>query len=64
MKNNLKQLTKTELLKIISKMKKNDLIQMIGGSDNATRTAIIYNKEKNHKKEIIAMANNSIYNNI
>jgi hypothetical protein len=64
MKNNLKQLTKTELLKIISKMKKNDLIQMIGGSDNATRTAIIYNKEKNNKKEIIAMANNSIYNNI
>ena len=69
MNNNLHKLKKTDLLNIISKMKKKELIQIIetkvGGSD-AIRSAIIYNKNKlkQNQNQTIAMANDTLYNNV
>lgn len=78
MNSNLKNLTKDELLNIINKMKKNDLIKIIeskiGGGDeqiikqseNAIRKSIVFNKNKlkDLNKNNNVMANDPLYNNI
>lgn len=78
MNNNLKNLTKNELLTIINKMKKNDLIKIIeskiGGGDEqiikqsetAIRKSIVFNKNKlkDLNKNNNVMANDPLYNNI
>jgi hypothetical protein len=78
MNSNLKNLTKNELLSIINKMKKNDLIKIIeskiGGGDEqiikqsktAIRKSIVFNKNKLNKlnKNNNVMANDPLYNNI
>ena len=74
----LNKMTKKELLKIISKMKKAELVTVIannsnkvGGSNeiiiketkNAVRTPITYDQRRNNKKNHNnAMANNNLYN--
>jgi len=63
----LNKLTKKDLLDILSKLKKNQLIELInikiGGNDaNAERTPIKFNKDKLNKKINIAMANDPLYN--
>ena len=75
----LNKMTKKELLKIISKMKKAELVTVIannsnkvGGSnetviketENAVRKMIIYDERKNNKNINNAMANNRLYNKI
>ena len=78
MNSNLKNLTKNELISIINKMKKNDLIKIIeskiGGGDEqiikqsatAIRKSIVFNKNKlkNLNKNNNVMANDPLYNNI
>lgn len=72
MNKKLNSLTKNELLEIISKMKKADLINIIenklGGSgeiikqtSTSSRKAIIFNKNKVNKKNNLAMANDNLY---
>jgi hypothetical protein len=70
MNNKLKLLSKKELIEIISKMKKEELIKIIegkkGGSD-VTREPIIFDIKKKESKNItnnIAMQNDKLYNNI
>ena len=68
MNNKLKLLSKKELIEIISKMKKKELIQIlenkIGGGE-VTRNPIILNlTRKEVKKNNIAMQNDQLYNNI
>lgn len=74
MNNKLNLLSKKELIEIISKMKKKELIQIlenkIGGSgelnnSKVTREPIILNLTKKEvKKNNIAMQNDQLYNNI
>lgn len=72
MNSELEKLNKNELLNIISKMKKKELIEIInnknGGNnnetDNAIRIPIIFKKEKIKENNNNVMANNSIYNKI
>jgi len=77
MNSNLNKLTKKELLNIVSKMKKEDLVHIIenkigGGNEtiikqtnNAIRKTISFNKNKANKiSEEIAMANNKLYNEV
>lgn len=65
---NLKKLKKKELLNIINKLTKEELIKIIetkiGGGSNSIRTPIIFNKNKVNKESIVAMANDSLYNEI
>ena len=72
MNKKLNSLTKNELLGIISKMKKEDLINIIenklGGSgeiikqtSTSSRKAIVFNKNKVNKKNNLAMANDNLY---
>jgi len=72
MNKKLNNLTKNELLEIISKMKKKDLINIIenklGGSgeiikqtSTSSRKAIVFNKNKVNKKNNLAMANDNLY---
>ena len=76
MDNKLKKLNKEQLLNIISKMKKNELIEVInnkigGGNSNviketknAIRKTIVFNESKLQEKQENAMANDPIYNKI
>ena len=70
MNNKLKLLSKKELIEIISKMKKEELIKIIeskkGGGSDATREPIILDKKKskNLNHNIAAMNNDELYNNI
>jgi hypothetical protein len=76
MNNNLDKLTKSDLLTIIAKMKKAELVKIInnkiGGSDevviketqNAIRKSIVFNKSKLSKNVNNAMANDKIYNKV
>jgi len=63
---NLEHLTKNELLNIIGKMKKIDLINIInsktGGGTNSVRTPITF--KKNTNKPLNTMSNNKKYNNM
>jgi hypothetical protein len=72
MNKNLNKLTKKELLEVISKMSKKDLIMIInnklGGAgelikntSTSTRTALIF--DKNKKNKILSMANDELYLN-
>lgn len=72
MTKNLNSLTKLELLEIIGKMKKEDLIKIInnkiGGTEElikqtttSSRKAIIFDKSKLLKKNNLAMANDNLY---
>ena len=75
MNNKLKNLNKIELLEIISKMKKDELIKIIetkiGGNNetiiketrNAIRKSIVFNKNKLNIQITNAMSNDVIYNN-
>ena len=67
MDKDLNKLTKKDLLQILSKLNKYQLIEIInnkiGGNDsNAERIPIKFNKNKLDKKINIAMANDPIYN--
>lgn len=76
MEYNLKKLNKKELLNVISKMKKNDLMEIINnkiGGDNeeiiketneAIRKSIKYNSKKVKKNKNYIMANDEKYNEI
>jgi hypothetical protein len=76
MNNNLKKLNKEQLLNIISKMKKSDLIEVInnkigGGNstvlketNNAIRKAIVFNESKIKKTQNNTMENDTLYNKI
>lgn len=70
MNQSLEKLNKQQLLSIISKMKKTDLInvinQQVGGGNNAIRTEIKFNlnKLRNKKNGNLAMSNNIIYEHI
>ena len=76
MNNQLNKLSKNQLLGIISKMKKDELIKIInskiGGANeaviketqNAIRTSIVFNKNKLNRNVDNAMANDKIYNNV
>ena len=71
MNDKLKLLSKKELMEIISKLKKKELIQIIenkmgGGSNNSkvTREPIIFDSTKVKKKNNIAMQNDQLYNKI
>ena len=70
MNKSLEKLNKQQLLSIISKMKKVDLInvinQQVGGGNNAIRTEIKFNLNKLRYKKNgnVAMLNNSIYEDI
>ena len=71
MDNNLKKMNKNQLLKIISKLKKDDLINIIntkfvgGGNNDIIRTPIVYNiKKVNKNNKNNAMANDPLYNKI
>ena len=72
MNKNLNNLSKKELLEIISNMKKKDLINIIenkfGGYDEiikqtstSSRKAIVFDKNKVNKKNNLAMANDNLY---
>jgi len=72
MNKKLNNLNKKELLEIISKMRKSDLIKIIenklGGSaeiikqtSTSSRTAIVFNKNKVNKEINLAMANDNLY---
>ena len=72
MNKKLNSLNKSELLKIISNMKKKDLINIIetkfGGSEeiiketsSSSRKAIVFDKNKVNKKNNLAMANDNLY---
>jgi hypothetical protein len=69
MNNQYSKMTKNDLLNIIYKFKKNDLIQFIetkhGGGLNVSRIPIKINLSKKYKKQnkINVMQNNKIYNN-
>lgn len=65
------KLTKKDLINIIAKMKKKDLIKIIetqvGGSNDASRIPIIFNRRKlksNQNQNNEAMANDVIYNEV
>jgi Mg/Co/Ni transporter MgtE len=74
--NNLNKLSKNDLLTIISKMKKTELVKIInnkiGGADevviketqNAVRKSIVFNRSKLNKKVNNAMANDEIYRKV
>jgi hypothetical protein len=70
MDTNLNNLTKKELLNVISKMKKKDLIEIIslkiGGFETkyAIREPIEFNENKVKAKDNNVMADNNIYNKI
>lgn len=76
MNNQLNKLNKEQLLNIISKMKKQDLIEIInnktGGSNekiisetkNAIRKEIHFDSLKINNNENNVMANNNLYNKI
>jgi hypothetical protein len=71
MNQNLKNLTKNELLSIISSMKKKDLIDIINnkiGGENSinvvSRKPIQFNFDKYTKKAEKALPNNSLYSKI
>ena len=73
MNKSLEKLNKQQLLSIISKMRKADLInvinQQVGGGNNAIRTEIKFNLNKlrnkqNIKNDSLAMTNNNIYEHI
>jgi hypothetical protein len=76
MNNNLDKLSKSDLLTIIGKMKKTELVKIInnkiGGADevviketqNAIRKSIVFNKSKLNKNVNNAMANDKIYNKV
>ena len=77
MNNNLNYMKKSELLTIISKMKKQELIQIInnkigGGNElviketkNAVRKELVFDKSKEHKNNNVnVMANDPKYNKI
>jgi hypothetical protein len=72
MNKKLNSLNKSELLKIISNMKKKDLINIIetkfGGSEeiiketsSSSRKALVFDKNKVNKKNNLAMANDNLY---
>jgi hypothetical protein len=72
MNKNLNNLSKKELLEIISNMKKKDLINIIenkfGGKEEiikqtstSSRKAIVFDKNKANKKINLAMANDNLY---
>ena len=69
MSTNLQKLNKNELLKIIGKMKKTELINIINikqnGGSNAIRTPLEFNSkllEDEKNNNIYVMSNNNIYN--
>ncbi len=68
MNTQLNKLKKTELLNIISKMSKKDLINIInikyGGNDGTSKINIEYNPSINNKKNINPMSNNDTYERI
>ena len=66
---NLKKLNKNELLEIIAKMKKTELINIINikqtGGLNVIRTPLVFNSkllESEKNNNIHVMSNNKIYN--
>lgn len=73
MTKNINNMTKKELLEIISNMKKKDLVNIIlnqtgGGSEEeknekstSTRKEIIFNRSKLNKKNNLSMANDNLY---
>lgn len=69
MSNKLQKLNKKELLEIIGKMKKTELIDIINikqnGGSNAIRTPLQFDSklvENNQNNNIHVMSNNKIYN--
>ena len=68
MTKNLNNMTKQDLLNIISQFKKSDLIKMIGGAEEteyAIKTPIVFNKNKvNNGKKYRALLNNNLYKDV
>lgn len=68
MNSELQKLNKSQLLSIISQMKKKELIEIInnknGGGENVNRIAIKYDKSKNKENLKETMENNKEYNSL
>jgi hypothetical protein len=76
MNTQLNYMKKSELLNIISKMKKQELVEIInnkigGGNEhiiketkNAVRKELVFNKSKESKENVNVMANDPKYNNM